>query len=69
MKDKRNAGRLLVGKTEGKRPLGGLRHRWVDDIKMDLRDIRWSGIDWNDLAKNMDHCRVLMNTVINLGVS
>jgi hypothetical protein len=47
---KRNAYRILVGNPEGKRPLGRPRHRWVDNIKMDLREIGWDGMDWIDLA-------------------
>jgi hypothetical protein len=50
----RNAYRILVGKPEGKRPLGGPRRRWVDDIKMDLRETGWDGMDWIDLAKGRD---------------
>jgi hypothetical protein len=46
----RNACRILVGKPEGKRPLGRPRRRWVDDIKTDLREIGWDGMDWIDLA-------------------
>jgi hypothetical protein len=45
MGEKRNAYRLLVGMQEGKRPLGRLRRRWVDNIKMDLREIGWGGMD------------------------
>jgi hypothetical protein len=51
---KRNAYRILVGKPAGKRPLGRLRSRWVDNIKMDLREIGWSGMDWIDLAQDRD---------------
>jgi hypothetical protein len=51
---KRNAYRILVGKPEGKRPLGRLRHRWVDNIKMDLRKVEWDGIDWIDVAQDRD---------------
>jgi hypothetical protein len=50
MWEKRNAYRILVGKPEGWRPLGRPRRRWVDNIKMDLRDIEWDGVDWVDLA-------------------
>jgi hypothetical protein len=64
----RNAYRILVGKPEGRRPLGRLKRRWVDNIKMDLREIGWYGIDWIDLAQDMDQWRVLVNTVMNLRV-
>jgi hypothetical protein len=47
---KRNTYRLLVRKQEGKRPLGGPRCRWVDNIKMDLGKVRWGGVDWIGLA-------------------
>jgi hypothetical protein len=46
MGEKRNACRILVGKPEGKRPLGRPRRRWVDNIKIDLREIRWDGLIW-----------------------
>jgi hypothetical protein len=58
-----------VGKTEGKRPLGRPRRRWVDNIKIDLGEIGWDGRDWIELAQDMDQWRALMNTVMNLGVS
>jgi hypothetical protein len=45
MVEKRNAARILVGKSEGKRPLGRPRRRWVDNIKMDRREIEWDGVD------------------------
>jgi hypothetical protein len=48
--ENRNAYRILVGKTEGKTPLGSPRCRWVDNIKMDLREMRWGVMDWIDLA-------------------
>jgi hypothetical protein len=48
--EKRNAYRILVGKPEGKRTLGRPRHRWVDNIKMHIREIGWDGMDWIDLA-------------------
>jgi hypothetical protein len=66
--EKRNAYRILVGNPEGKRPLGRPRRRWVDNIKMDLREIGWDGIDWIDLAQDRDQWRVLVNAVMNLRV-
>jgi hypothetical protein len=56
------------GKPEGKRPLGRPRHRWVNNIKRDLRKIGWDGMDWTDLAQNRYHWRALVNTVMNLRV-
>jgi hypothetical protein len=64
----RNAYRLLVGKPEGKRPVGRPRRRWVDNIKMDLREIGWDGMDWIDLAQGRDQWRALVSKVINLRV-
>jgi hypothetical protein len=66
MREKRNAYRILVGLPEGKRPLGRPRLRWMDNIKMDLREIGWNGMDWINLAQNTDQWRALVNTVINL---
>jgi hypothetical protein len=63
-----NAYRILVGKPEGKRPLGRPRRRWEDNIRMDLREIGWVGMDWIDLAQDRYQCRALANTVMNLGV-
>jgi hypothetical protein len=57
--------KLKLGKPEGKRPLGRLRRRWVDDNKIDLREIKWDGMDWTELAQDRDQCRALMNTVMN----
>jgi hypothetical protein len=51
---KRNAYRILVGKPEEKRPLGRRRRRWVDNIKMDLREIGWDSMDWIDMAQDRD---------------
>jgi hypothetical protein len=50
MREKRNACRILVRKPEGKKPLGRPRRRWVDNIKMDVREIGWDGVDWIDMA-------------------
>jgi hypothetical protein len=65
---RRNSYRLLVGKPEGKRPLGRPRCRGVDNItrKMDLREIGWGGMDWDDLIQNRDQWWALVNTVVNL---
>jgi hypothetical protein len=68
MRDKRNACRILVGKPEGKRPLERPRRRWLDNIKMDLREIEWDGMHWFDMAQNRDQWRALVNTVLNLRV-
>jgi hypothetical protein len=57
-----------VGKPEGKRPLGRPRHRWEDNIKIDLREIGWGGMDWIDLAQDRDQSRALVNAVMNLWV-
>jgi hypothetical protein len=57
---------MLVGKTEGKSPLGRLRCRWVDNIKMDLRERGWGSMDWIDLAQDRDQWRALVNPVLNL---
>jgi hypothetical protein len=69
MKEKSNAYRIFMGNPEGMRPLGRPRRRWVDNIKMDLREIGWGGMDWIDPAQNRDQWRALVNTVMNLGVS
>jgi hypothetical protein len=58
----------LVGKPEGKRPLGRPRRRWEDNIIMDLREIGWGGMDCIDLAQDRDQWRALVNTVMNLRV-
>jgi hypothetical protein len=55
---KRNAYRMLLGKPEGKRPLGKPRRRWVGSIKINLREIGWDGMDWIDLAQYWDRWRV-----------
>jgi hypothetical protein len=60
--------RILVGKPEGKRPLGRPRRRWADNIKMDLREIRWDGMYWIDLAQDMDLWWDPVKTVMNIRV-
>jgi hypothetical protein len=67
--EKRNMYRLLVGKPEGKRPLGRQRLRWMDDIKMDLGEIVLGGVDWIGLAQDRDKWRALVNTVMNLRIA
>jgi hypothetical protein len=51
---KRTAYSILLGKPDGKRPLGRPRRRWVDNIKMDPRETGWDGVDWTDMAQDMD---------------
>jgi hypothetical protein len=68
MKENRNAYRILVGKPEEKRPLGRPRRRGENNIRMDLREIGWGGMDWFDLAQDRDQWRALVNTVMNLRV-
>jgi len=59
---------VLVGKSERKRPLGRLRRRWEDNIKMDLQGVECGGMDWIDLAQYRDRWRALVNAVMNLRV-
>jgi hypothetical protein len=68
MEKKRNAYRILVGNSEGKRLIGRPRRRWEDNIKMLLRETGWGSIDLIDLAHNRDQWRALVNTVMNLHV-
>jgi ribosome biogenesis protein Nip4 len=68
MGDMRNAHNILVGKSEGKRPLRIPKHRWEDNIRMDLREIGWDDVDWLHLAQENDQWRALVNTVTNLWV-
>jgi hypothetical protein len=57
-----------VGKPEGKRPLGRPRRKWEDNIKTDVREREWGGMDWIDLAQDMNQWRVLVDTIMNLWV-
>jgi hypothetical protein len=66
MGEKRNVYRLLVGMPEGKRPLGRLRRRWMDNIKMDLLEIGLSVVDWVGLAEDRYRWRTLVSSVMNL---
>jgi hypothetical protein len=68
MGDKRKAYRLLVGKPEGKRPLGRPRRRWVDDIRMDLGETVWDGVDWIGLAQDRIKWRAFVNAVMNFRI-
>jgi hypothetical protein len=64
----RNGYNILIGKPEGKRPVGRCRRRWEDNIRMYLRVIWWEGVDSIHLAQNMDQCLTLVNTVMKLRV-
>ena len=67
MVEGRGVHRVLVGKTEGKRPLGRPKRRWEDNIKMDLQEVGGGG-DWMELAQDRDRWRALVSTVMNLWV-
>ena len=60
--------RVLVGKPEGKKPLGRPRRRWEDNIKMDLKEVGCGGMDWIDLYQDRDRWRALVNAVMNFRV-
>jgi hypothetical protein len=68
MGENRNSYRLLVGKPEGKRPLGRARRGWVDNIRMDLGEVAWGDLDWTGLTKDRNRWRALVNLVLNLRV-
>ena len=68
MEQGRGVHRFLVGKHEGKRPLGRPRCKWEDNIKMDLQEVGGGCGDWMELAQDTDRWRALVNTVMNLGV-
>jgi hypothetical protein len=68
MGEKMNAYWILVGKSEGKKPLKRPRLKWVDNTKLELREIGCDDIDWIDVAQDRDQWRALVNTVLNLRV-
>jgi hypothetical protein len=61
--------RIVVGNPEGKRPLEKPRRRWLNNIKIDLREIGWDGMDWIDLAQDRDQWLALVNMAMNLRVA
>jgi hypothetical protein len=65
---KRNTYRLLVGKPDGKRPLGIQGRRWMDNIRMDLGEVGWGDVDWTGLAQDRKRWIALVNSVLNLRV-
>jgi hypothetical protein len=68
MGETRGVYKILVGKPEGKRPLGRPKLRWEDNIKMDLQEVGCGDIDWIELVQARDRCRTLVNAVMNLWV-
>jgi hypothetical protein len=68
MGEKRSSYRILVGKPKGRRPLGRPRRRWVDNIKIDLREIGWVVVDWVNVTQDRDHSDALANMLMNLRV-
>jgi hypothetical protein len=68
MGERRAVYRVLVWKPEGKKPLGRNRHKWEDNIKMDLQAVGWGVMDWIDLARDRDRWRALVNAVMNIRV-
>jgi len=68
MREGRGMCMVLVGKPEGKRPLGRPKHKWEDNIKMDLQEVGCGGMDWIELARDRDRWRALVNAEMNLRV-
>ena len=68
MEERRGVYRVLVGKPEGKRPLGRPRHRWDDNIKMDLQEVGCGGMEWIELFQDKDRWRAIVTAVMNLRV-
>jgi len=68
MGERRSVYWVLVGKRKGRRPLGRPRHKWEDNIKMNLQEVVCGGMDWIEVARDRDNWRVLMTAVMNLRV-
>jgi predicted small integral membrane protein len=68
MGEERKLYKVLVGKPEGKRPLGRLRHTWEDGLRIDLRETGWGSVEWIHLAQDRDQWWAVVNTVMNLQV-
>jgi hypothetical protein len=66
---KKSAYRILVGRPEGRRPLGRPKRRWEDNIKIDLQEVGWAAMDWIELTQDRDRWLALVNAVMNLRVS
>jgi len=66
--ERRGVYRVLVGKPEGKRPFERPRHRWEDNMKMDIQEKECGGMDWIDLAQDRDRGRAIVNAVMSLSV-
>jgi hypothetical protein len=64
----RGAYRIFVGRPEGRRPLGRPRRRWEDNIKIDVQEVGWGGMDWIDMAQDRDRWRALVSAVMKLWV-
>jgi hypothetical protein len=68
MGDRGGVYRVSVGRPDGKSPLGRPRHRWEDNIKIDLQEVGWGGMNWISLAQDTDRWRSLVNAVMNLRI-
>jgi hypothetical protein len=68
MGEGRGTYRILVGRPEGRRPLGRTRRRWEDNIKMYLQEVGWGGMDWIDMAQDRDRWRAVVSAAMNLRV-